>query len=249
MTIDRLNPSSRPGEAGLSVLVIEDEPAVAEVVQTALTSAGFRVRVAGTGSGGLDAASVESPDLVVIDLGLPDTDGIEVCRQLRRFYRYPIIVLSADGAEERKVAALGAGADDYVTKPFSMPELLARLRVAARHRHLAASVVDPGLLVLGDVTIDRGSRSVTVGGESVTLTKKEFDLFVLLARNPGRVLTHGTILSQVWADSRVGRTESLRVHMTYLRQKLGAGPDRPRLLTDPGVGYRLVLADTSTSAP
>lgn len=136
-----------------------------------------------------------------------------------------------------------------MTKPFSMPELLARLRVAARHRHLAASVVDPGLLVLGDVTIDRGSRSVTVGGESVTLTKKEFDLFVLLARNPGRVLTHGTILSQVWADSRVGRTESLRVHMTYLRQKLGAGPDRPRLLTDPGVGYRLVLADTSTSAP
>ena len=233
----------RREDSGLSVLVIEDEPAVAEVVQTALTSSGFRVRVAGTGAAGLEATALEPPDLVVIDLGLPDMDGIDVCRQLRRFYRYPIIVLSADGAEERKVQALDVGADDYVTKPFSMPELLARMRVAVRHRHLVASVVDPGVLQLGDVTIDSGARSVIAGGEAVTLTKKEFDLFLLLARNPGKVLTHGTILGQVWAESRVGKTESLRVHMTYLRQKLGTGPSRPRLLTEPGVGYRLVLAD------
>ncbi|MFN8050799.1 MAG: response regulator transcription factor [Acidimicrobiales bacterium] len=228
----------------LRLLLIEDEPAMAEIVSTALTARGFSVTVAASGRAGLDEASAQEPDLVVLDLGLPDLDGIEVCRQLRRWFSNPIIVLSADGAEDRKVVALDEGADDYVTKPFSMPELLARLRVAVRHRGLLAMVVDPAVLTLGDVVIDTGARSVTVDGQPIDLPKRQFDLLEMLARQPGKVVTHGRILGRLWGTSDAGGANSLRVHISHLRRSLGEGPQRPQLLVEPGVGYRLSLAES-----
>jgi two-component system KDP operon response regulator KdpE len=225
------------------VLVVEDDAALAEIVSIALTSRGYRVHVAPTGRAALDTSWVEQPDVVILDLGLPDIDGIDVCRALRRWFYNPIVVLSADGAEDRKITALDEGADDYVTKPFSMGELLARLRVALRHRRAIAAVADPAVLEVGDITIDTGAHAVAVAGRAVELRRKEFDLLVLLARQPGRVFTHSTILTHVWGSSGDGNTGSLRVHMTQLRKKLGQGSDRPRLLTEPGVGYRLIMPD------
>jgi two-component system KDP operon response regulator KdpE len=228
--------------ADVSVLVIEDDPAVSEVLAGALEARGYRVRAVSGGREALEAVAVDAPDLVLLDLGLPDIDGIEVCRRLREWSANPILVLSADGAEDRKIAALDQGADDYVTKPFSMPELLARLRVAARHRHLAAMVVDDTVIVVGDVVIDIAARAVRVGDTAVDVARKEFDLLALLARNAGKVLTHGAILDQVWGRGQ-GATESLRVHVTQLRRKLGTGPHRPRLTSAPGTGYRLVVPE------
>jgi two-component system KDP operon response regulator KdpE len=229
--------------ADLSVLLVEDEPAVAEVISTALTSRGYRVHATATGRLALDRASDEEPDMVILDLGLPDIDGVEVCRQLRRWYTNPIVVLSADGAEDRKIAALDEGADDYITKPFSMPELLARLRVADRHRRSASSAFDPPVLRVGDVVVDTGSHEATVAGGALDLTRREFALLAVLARHPGRVLTHGTLLERAWGGTRRGGVESLRVHVTQLRKKLGTGDQRPGILSEPGVGYRLNLPE------
>ena len=232
--------TSPPALDEVSILVIDDEPALTEVMAVALGSRQFKVTVATNGEQALAAATVDPPDIVVLDLGLPDIDGIDVCRQLRRWFANPIIVLSADGAESRKVEALDAGADDYVTKPFSMPELLARLRVALRHRRLVASVADPTVLEVGDVTIDTGAHVVSVAGAPLDLTRKEF---ALLARNLGKVIIHQSVLNSVWSGTQRGTTESLRVHVTNLRRKLGTGALRPQVLTEPGVGYRLVLPD------
>ena len=225
------------------MLVVDDEVALTEVIALALGARDYRVSVVANGEAALATATVERPDIVVLDLGLPDIDGIEVCRELRRWFANPIIVLSADGAESRKVEALDAGADDYVTKPFSMPELLARLRVALRHRQLVASVVDPAVMRLGDLTVDTGAHVATIGDQPLDLTRKEFALLALLARNLGKVLVHQNILTSVWTGTNRGTTESLRVHVTNLRRKLGSGPKRPQILTEPGVGYRLVLPD------
>jgi two-component system KDP operon response regulator KdpE len=214
---------------------------MAEVLDTALSARGMSVVVAPTGEAALASAGVREPDLVILDLGLPDMDGIEVCRELRRWTPNPVVVLSADGAEERMVAALDAGADDYVTKPFSMPELLARMRVAFRHRRVLASVVDPAVVTVGDLVVDTGARRAAAGGAVLELTRREFDLLAVLARNAGRVLTHRTLLEVAWGSD--GTTESLRVHVTHLRKKLGAGADRPVVLTDPGTGYRLALPE------
>jgi two-component system KDP operon response regulator KdpE len=222
------------------VLVVEDDAALSDVLQTALVARGMTVSLASTGGAALDQAGAFEPDLVILDLGLPDMDGIEVCRQLRRWSANPILVLSADGAEDRKVAALDEGADDYVTKPFSMPELLARMRVALRHRELVGAVHDPAALEIGDLRIDTGARSVHAGTLELELTRKEFDLVAVLARNPGRVLTHGMLLERVWRGEG-GSTESLRVHVTHLRKKLGTGPERPQIRTAPGTGYQLAL--------
>ena len=217
---------------------------MAEIVSTALVARGYAVLASTTGRQALDSASLEEPDIVILDLGLPDIDGVDVCRHLRRWYTNPIVVLSADGAEDRKIAALDEGADDYITKPFSMPELLARLRVADRHRRRGSSASAPPVLELGDLVVDTGSHIAVMGGEAVDLTRREFALLAVLARHPGRVLTHGTLLEKAWGNARGGGLESLRVHVTQLRRKLGAGPRRPRLLTEPGVGYRLNLPDT-----
>ena len=225
-----------------TVLVVDDEPALVEVVSTALRARGHRVVVATTGRDALEAASAEPPDVVLLDLGLPDLDGVDVCTHLRRWYRNPIVVLSADGAEDRKVAALDEGADDYVTKPFSMPELLARLRVALRHRR-AADADDPGVVAVGDLLIDVPARVATARGQPLDLARKEFDLLVVLARGAGRVFTHAALLERVWGSPTAGSTESLRVHVNKVRTKLGDGPQRPRLVTEPGVGYRLLAPD------
>jgi two-component system KDP operon response regulator KdpE len=222
------------------VLVVEDEPAMADVVATALRARGYEVDIARTGEEALRKVSVQEVDVVILDLGLPDIDGAEVCRRLRRWYRNPILVLSADGDDSRKVSALEGGADDYVTKPFSMPELLARLGVALRHRDAVASAIDPVAIRVGDLDLDEGAHVATIDGSPLSLARKEFALLAVLARNPGRVLTHQSLLSRVWGTTDQAKTETLRVHVNQLRRKLGVGPRRPRVLTEPGVGYRLI---------
>lgn len=226
----------------LGVLIVEDDRAVAEVLSSGLGSRGYRVRTARCGADALDAAALDPPDLIVLDLGLPDIDGVEVCRLLRVWSRNPIIVLSADGAEDRKIAALDRGADDYVTKPFSMPELLARIRVAERHRHLAAMVVDDELIEVGEVTIDTAAHVLIVGDIRTDLARKEFLLLGLLARNAGKVLTHGAIIEHVWGRGQ-GGSRPLRMLVFQLRRKLGSGPGRPAIVSAAGTGYRLVLPE------
>jgi two-component system, OmpR family, KDP operon response regulator KdpE len=223
-----------------SVLVVDDEPAILRAVGAALKARGYDVLTAATGQGAIDAVALEAPDAVVLDLGLPDVDGVDVCRQLRGWTTVPIVVLSAEGSDDRKVLALDEGADDYVTKPFSMPELLARVRVALRHRPPSASPVDESVLVVGDLVIDLARHLVTAGGRHVELTPKEFAFLAVLARWPGRVLTHRALLQEVWGPEYGTETQYLRVYASQLRKKLDDDPARPRLVTEPGVGYRLV---------
>lgn len=228
---------------GELVLVVEDEAAMARVMSASLQARGYDVTVARSGQDGLDRSAAEDPAVVILDLGLPDIDGIEVCRRMRQWSRAPIIVVTADGAEDRKILALDEGADDYITKPFSMPELLARLRVALRHRRALGPLVDDGVLEVGDVTIDVADRTARVGGQLLELTPKEFEFLALLARYQGKVLTHRTILRHVWGPDALGRTEYLRTYANQLRKKLHDDAANPRLITEPGVGYRLVARD------
>jgi two-component system KDP operon response regulator KdpE len=224
---------------GETVLVVEDDLSVIRVLRAALRSRGYEVASARTGQAGLDAVEQVRPAVILLDLGLPDIDGIEVCRRLRAQYPVPIIVVTAEGADERKVLALDEGADDYVTKPFSMPELMARLRVALRHRQ-AGGLVDETVLHVGDLTIDIGEHRVTVAGRVIDLSPKEFAILTLLARHAGKVLTHKAILAEVWGPDSVDQTQYLRVFTGTIRKKLADHPDRPRLVTEPGVGYRLL---------
>jgi two-component system, OmpR family, KDP operon response regulator KdpE len=221
------------------VLVVDDEPALLRAVGAALKARGYEVDTATTGQAAIDAVALEAPDLVVLDLGLPDLDGIEVSRRLRQWSDVPIVVLSAEGSENRKVLALDEGADDYVTKPFSTAELLARIRVALRHRPRGATA-DEAVLEVGDVTVDLAHHEVTVAGKKVDLTPKEFGFLAFLAHWPGRVLTHRMILQEVWGPEYGSETQYLRVYASQLRKKLDDDPARPRLVTEPGVGYRLV---------
>jgi len=226
--------------APATILVVDDEPAIVRALSAALGARGYAVLAAATGQEALDRVVQSSPSAVVLDLGLPDIDGIEVCRRIRTWSDVPIIVLTAEGSENRKVAALDEGADDYVTKPFSMPELLARLRVALRHRRPVGISLDEAVLDVGDLHIDVARRLVTIGGRTVDLTPKEFGFLLVLARHPGRVLTHRMILQEVWGPAFGTETQYLRVYASQLRRKLGDDPVAPRLITEPGVGYRLV---------
>jgi two-component system, OmpR family, KDP operon response regulator KdpE len=224
------------------VLVVDDEPAILRALSAALQARGYRVITAETGTGAMEAIARHGPGAVILDLGLPDIDGVDVCRRVRAWSNVPILVLTADDTEHRKVEALDDGADDYVTKPFSTPELLARLRVALRHRRADAS--DTATVVeLGDLRIDRARYSADVAGEPLGLTPKEFAFLGLLASHPGRVFTHRMILEQVWGPGYGTETHYLRVYASQIRKKLGEAAARPRLLTEPGVGYRLVGPD------
>jgi two-component system KDP operon response regulator KdpE len=221
-------------------LVVDDEPALLRAVGAALKARDYDVDTVGTGQGAIDAIALTPPDVVVLDLGLPDLDGIEVCRRVREWSDVPIVVLSAEGSEDRKVLALDVGADDYVTKPFSTAELLARIRVALRHRKNVSAPDDDAVLRVGDLSVDQARHVVEVAGRKVELTPKEFAFLALLARWPGRVLTHRTILQEVWGPEYGSESQYLRVYASQLRKKLDDDPTQPRLITEPGVGYRLV---------
>jgi two-component system, OmpR family, KDP operon response regulator KdpE len=227
---------------GPLVLVVEDEPQMRRLLRVSLMNAGYRVVEAETGADGLLRAAEGNPDIVLLDLGLPDEDGLSVAARLREWSKAPIIVLSARGREEDKVAALDQGADDYVTKPFGVGELLARLRVALRH----AATVGTGAseLTAGELRVDFAGRQVFVGKNEIHLTPIEYKLLVLLAQNSGRVVTHRQLLREVWGPNSVEHTHYLRVYMGQLRHKLEKNPSRPEyLVTEPGVGYRLRVRD------
>ena len=231
-------------EPSASVLVVDDEPAIVRTVSSALKARGYRVLASAGGQAAIDTVALASPDLVVLDLGLPDLDGVEVCRRVRTWSDVPIIVLSADGSDDRKVLALDEGADDYVTKPFSTPELMARVRAALRHRRGGGPPVDDSVLQVGDLTVDLARHKVRVAGREVSLTPKEFAFLALLARWPGRVLTHRAILQEVWGPEYGQESQYLRVYASQLRKKLGDDAGNRRLVTEPGVGYRLVDSTT-----
>jgi two-component system KDP operon response regulator KdpE len=222
------------------VLVVDDEPQFLRALQTNLRGAGYEVSTATTAEDALSAAALKPPEAVILDLLLPDGRGTDVCRELRRWTDAPIILVSAVGEEAEKIAALDAGADDYVTKPFAIGELLARLRAALRR---AGPPSEP-LLELGDLTVDLEKRTVSVAGEPVHLTPHEFDLLRVLATNEGKLLTHKSLLREVWGPAYQLESSYLHVYVSQLRRKLELDPARPRLiLTEPGVGYRLVAPD------
>ncbi|MEP6813247.1 MAG: response regulator transcription factor [Actinomycetota bacterium] len=219
------------------VLVVDDEPQILRALQTSLRGAGYEVDTATTGAEALTAAAVHPPDAVILDLVLPDIRGTEVCRELRTWSTVPVIVLSVVGDEEEKVAALDAGADDYVTKPFGLDELLARLRAALRRAETSGEPV----LEVGELRIDLEAHTVTFDGRSVQLTPHEYALLTLLARNEGKLLTHRAILRDVWGKAYADESHYLHVYVSQLRRKLEPDPARPRyILTAPGAGYRLV---------
>jgi two-component system KDP operon response regulator KdpE len=227
-------------DRGPLVLVVEDEPPMRRFLRTALGAHGYRVLEAETAAQATLMASTHNPELVLLDLGLPDGDGIDLARALREWSRAPIIVLSARGREDDKVAALDAGADDYLTKPFGTRELLARMRVALRHAQQAPGSATTAVLELGPLRIDFARREVSRDGAIVRLTPIEYRLLALLARNAGKVLTHRQILKEVWGPGYVSQSHVVRVHVAELRKKIEPDPARPRLLeTEPGVGYRL----------
>ncbi len=235
---------------GPLVLLVEDEPQMRRFLRATLTSHGFRLVEAESAKEGVMQATSHNPEIILLDLGLPDRDGLELTRELRTWTNTPIIVISARGREDDKVEALDAGADDYLTKPFGVNELLARIRVALRHTRETA----PGepTLAAGPLKVDLQKRIVTVQGEEVHLTPLEYRLVVLLLKHRGKVLTHRQILKEVWGPTYAGQTHYLRVYMAQLRRKLEPDPAQPKLvITEPGVGYRLrdVPEEPSGEAP
>jgi two-component system, OmpR family, KDP operon response regulator KdpE len=222
------------------ILVIDDEPQILRALRTILTAKQFRVTTAARGEEGLAQAVAQPPDLVILDLSLPDISGLDVCARLREWSQVPIIVLSVRDNEKDKVAALDRGADDYLTKPFGIEELLARIRVALRHSAQAQGGKET-VIKAGLISIDLANHVVTRAGEDVKLTATEFKLLAYLAANAGRVLTHQLILTQVWGPEDADHVEYLRVYMRQLRIKLEHDPEQPEILTtEPGVGYRFI---------
>ena len=225
------------------ILVIDDEPQIQRALRTILTEKGFRVTAASRGEEGLNLAATSEPDIIILDLGLPDMDGVEVCTRLREWTQCPIIILSVRDSEREKVAALDQGADDYLTKPFGIEELLARVRVALRH---SANRKGEGSNVVkaGPLEIDLAWHIVKRGDEKVKLSGTEYKLLAYLASNHGRVLTHQSILTHVWGPADADHTEYLRVYMRQLRKKLEEDPERPQyILTEAGIGYRFIADD------
>jgi two-component system KDP operon response regulator KdpE len=225
------------GAGELRILVVDDEPAIQRFLRTSLASHGYAVFTASTGQEALERVADDRPDMVILDLGLPDIDGIEVTRLLREWTRIPILIVSVRGQEADKIAALDAGADDYLTKPFGTGELLARMRVSLRRALVPGG--DP-IFETGDLIVDLGRRLVTLAGEELKLTPTEYDLLRVMVTHAGRVLTHRQLLREVWGGGYELDTHTLRVNVSNLRRKIEPDPSRPRyLVTEPGVGYRL----------
>jgi two-component system KDP operon response regulator KdpE len=223
--------------SGQQVLVVDDEPQILRALRTTLRGAGYDVATAATAESALTAAAARPPDAVILDLVLPDGNGADVCRELRTWTQAPVIVLSAVGEEREKVAALDAGADDYVTKPFGVDELLARLRAALRRTRSPAEPV----IQVGDLEVDVPERIVTMAGTRVRLSPHEFELLRVLAQHQGKLLTHRALLREVWGPSYQVEAHYLHVYVSQLRRKIEPDPKRPRyILTEPGAGYRLV---------
>ncbi len=227
-----------------AILIIDDEPKIRAVLRQALEGESDRVLEAATGRAAIDVAEAERPDLLILDLGLPDMEGVEVCRALRAWSSAPIIVLSARGNEEEKAELLEAGADDYVTKPFSTVELRARVRAHVRRARMAPLLGEEAPVTLGDLVIDTARRVVTRAGDDVHLTPTEWSLLRALMANAGRPVTHAKLFSAVWGRSHGDAQSYLRVYIAHLRRKLERDVYRPHLiLTEPGVGYRFVIDD------
>lgn len=230
--------------ARASLLVIEDDPQIRRFLATALDAHGYAVHMADSGAEGLRQAALHRPDIAIVDLGLPDVSGLEVIARLREWYEQPILVLSARDRESDKVAALDIGADDYLTKPFGIGELLARLRVMQRHLSRREAAAESPLVEIGEVTLDLAARRVRRGGADVHLTPIEYQLLATLARHRGKVLTHRQLLREVWGAAHTESPQYLRIYMRTLRKKIEADPTRPKwLLTETGVGYRLLDVD------
>lgn len=220
------------------LLVVDDEPQILRIMRTSLPMRGFEVRTVSSGEEALEEIRKELPDAIILDLMMPGMTGLEVCRRLREFSKVPIVVLSARGSEKDKVAALDLGADDYVTKPFSMEELLARLRAVLRR--VSPSTSGSALWSVGDITLNTEERRVTVTGKEIKLTPKEFEVLKYLMSNAGKVVTHRSLLQAVWGWESSDQTEYLRVFINQLRRKIEPSPQQPRyILTEPWVGYRL----------
>ena len=221
------------------IVVIEDDPPIRRFLRTGLRTQDFTIYEAATGKQGIIEAEVRKPDLIILDLGLPDMDGVEVIYAIRSWSTVPIIILSARSNEQNKIDALDAGADDYLTKPFGFGELLARIRVALRHSSQTGAVENPEVFTSGELTIDLHNRVVTMAGEDIHLTPIQYRLLTVLIKHPGKVLTHQQILKEVWGPSYQENAHYLRIYMSQLRQKLEADPTQPKyLLTESGVGYR-----------
>jgi two-component system KDP operon response regulator KdpE len=225
-----------------TIIVVEDEAQIRRFLRATLDSEGYQVIEAETGKQGLTEAATRKPDLVILDLGLPDMDGIEVIRELRTWSSVPVVILSARAQESDKIAALDAGADDYLVKPFGVGELLARIRVALRHVSPSSNGAEEGVFAVDELKVDMIHRKVTVGGAEVHLTPIEYRLLTVLVKHAGKVLTHQLLLKEVWGPNYVERAHYLRIYMGNLRHKLEKDPARPRfLLTEVGVGYRLAV--------
>jgi two-component system KDP operon response regulator KdpE len=225
------------GEMGLHVLVVDDEQAIRRYLRATLNAHGYVVSEASCGKDAITKVAVDHPDLIILDLGLPDVDGLEVTRRLREWSRTPILILSVREQEKDKIAALDAGADDYLTKPFGTGELMARMRVAIRRLNHANG---EAVYHVDNLTVDLARRVVTVQGQEVSLTPTEYDLLRILVQNAGKVLTHQQLLRQVWGASYEDAMHLLRVNVSNLRRKIEPDPARPHyIVTEPGVGYRL----------
>ncbi len=219
------------------ILIVDDEEAIRQFLRVALTSQGYTIAQAASGQEAISVVRSKAPDLVILDLVLPDMDGVEVTRQLRQWTQIPIIILSVKGSERDKIAALDAGADDYLTKPFNTGELLARIRVAWRHKSQAS---DEPIFTVGDLQVDLLKRIVKVSDREIELTPTEYDILRILVKYAGRVVTHRQLLQEVWGEQYGEELHMLHVNISNLRRKIEGDPTRPRyIITDPGVGYRL----------